>query len=607
MSFTPMTRSCLRLAIIIVGFMAVNFDLAPRLVSMRVDLTEQQLYTLSPGTRQIIQAVTEPTDLYFYFSSQAARDLLVMRSYAVRIEALLREYERVSKGRLRVHVIDPAPFSADEARAVELGLQSAPIGRAGAAVFFGLAMVDAQARQASIGFFALEQQVFLEYDISRTLQALTRTARPMIGLMSSLPLAGGFDAQSGRNRQPWRIMHEINSAFDVREVPPDVDTIDSELKVMMLVHPKRLPKATLRAIDQFVLRGGRLLVFVDPYSEQDRGDDYFGIPSKDKSSDVGPLFKAWGIKLLSDSVLGDGRYGQFVALAQGAEPVWQPTALGLPPASMNAQDVITAGIGSLNLTTVGILSAVPGATTTLTPLLHSSEQAMPFRTARLDHLENPDELAKSFKATGERYLIAVRLQGAARSAFMDSPGALTEAQNINVVVVADTDVLSDNLWADVQRQGDQLVTVPWADNAVLVLNALDSLSGSDELISLRSRGLYSRTFTVVEHAQQQARARLREMSAELQGRLDMTKKRLAELAIGRELNMPLTVEQQALFEQFSAEKAGIEQSMRFVARQLDVQVEGLGTTLKLFNIVLVPSLLSLAAFVAFLWRRRRRA
>nr|WP_269835581.1 Gldg family protein [Pseudomonas sp. MF7453] len=219
---------------------------------MRVDLTEQQLYTLSPGSRQIIQALKEPTDLYFYFSSQAARDLMVMRSYAVRIDALLREYERVSNGRLRVHIVDPAPFSVDEARAVELGLQSAPIGKAGAAVFFGLAIVDAQARHASIGFFALEQQTFLEYDISRTLQTLAQAERPVIGLMSSLPLAGGFDVQSGRTRQPWRIMQEIDNAFDVREVAPDVDTIDSKLKVLMLVHPKPESEALARVVDTHV-------------------------------------------------------------------------------------------------------------------------------------------------------------------------------------------------------------------------------------------------------------------------------------------------------------------------------------------------------------------
>ncbi|MCK3840318.1 ABC transporter [Pseudomonas sp. W15Feb34] len=604
MSFKSMTRTCLRLVVIIAGFVAVNFELAPRLASMRLDLTEQQLYTLSPGSRQIIQAVVEPTDLYFYFSSQTARDLTVMRSYAVRIQALLREYERVSNGRLRVHMIDPAPFSADEARAVELGLQPAAIGKAGAAVFFGLAIVDAQAHHASIGFFALEQQTFLEYDISRTLQKLTRPARPVIGLLSSLPLAGGFDVQTGRTRQPWRIMQEIDNAFEVREVASDVDAIDSALNVLMLVHPKRLPMATLRAIDQFVLRGGRLLVFVDPYSEQDRGDYYFGIPSKDKSSDLALLFKAWGIKLLPDRMLGDGRYGQFVAMAQGAEPVWQPTALGLSPSAMNEKDVITAGIGSLNLTTAGILSAVPGATTTLTPLLHSSEQAMPYKTALLNHLESPDALSKSFKATGERYLIAVRLQGAARSAFLDSPEALTEAQNINVVVVADTDVLSDNLWADVQQQGDRAVTVPWADNAVLVLNALDSLFGSDALISLRSRGHYSRTFTVVEQLQQQARERYRSMSVELQGKLDEAEKHLAPLAAEQGRDMPLTAEQQTALAQFNAEKAGVEMQMRLVARELTLQVEHLGLLLKALNILAIPLLLSLICFCIFLWRGR---
>lgn len=606
MSFKSATPVCLRLAMIIVGFAAANFELAPRLASMRLDLTERQLYTLSPGSRQIIQAVTQPTDLYFYFSSQAARELVVMRSYALRIESLLREYERVSNGRLRVHIVDPAPFSAEEARAVELGLQSAPIGKAGAAVFFGLAIVDAQEHHASIGFFALEQQAFLEYGISRTLQTLTRTERPVVGLMSSLPLAGGFDVQSGRTRQPWRIMQEIGNAFDVREVAPDVETIDSDLKVLMLVHPKRLPTATLRAIDQFVLRGGRLLVFVDPYSEQDPGDNYFGIPSKDKSSSLSRLFEAWGIKLISGEVLGDARYGQFVETAQGSDPIWQPIALSLPPAAMSQEDAITAGLGNINLSTVGILSAIRGATTTLTPLLYSSDLAMPFKTERLDHLQNPDELAKAFKATGERYLVAARLQGTARSAFDDPPDAAGQAKHINVVVVADTDVLSDNLWVEIQKQGNRQKTVPWADNAVFVMNALDSLSGSDALISLRSRGHYSRTFTVVERLQQTARERYRDMSRELQHKLDTAEERLASLAAGHSLEIPLTAEQKGTLEQFTAEKRSIEQHMRRVAHQLNVHVEQLGVKVKLINIVLMPGVLTFAICGTALWRMGRR-
>ncbi len=604
MFFNPLTRTCLRMAIIVGGFVAVNFELAPRLPTLRLDLTEQQLYTLSSGTRQIIQEVAKPTDLYFYFSNQAARDLPVMRSYGVRIETLLREYERASNGMLRLHIIDPAPFSADETRAQELGLKAAPIGKGGTPVYFGLAIADAADHHASIAFFALEQQGFLEYDISRLVHSLSRAVRPVIGLMSSLPLSGGFNAEVGRKRLPWRIYTEIDKLFDVHELTQDVDSIPGELNVLMLVHPKRLSTATLRGIDQFVLRGGRLLVFVDPYSEQDRGEYYFGIPSKDKSSDLAPLFKAWGIKLMPGDVLGDGRYGQYVSLVHSAEPIWQPTALGLSPEAMNQQDVITAGLGSLNLTTAGVLSALPGATTTLTPLLHSSDQAMLYKTARLDHLEHPDELANAFKADGERYLIAARLQGPASSAFVDPPGAITQAEHINVVVVADTDMLSDNLWTEPQGRGE--VSVPWADNSVLVLNALDSLSGSDALISLRSRGRYSRNFSVVERLQQQAGEHFRDMSRDLQAKLDETEGRLSTLAAGQQNNAPLTAEQQATQAQFRSEKVAIEQEMRQVARQLTVQVERLGTQVKLFNIVLVPLLLSFVFVGAWLWRRRTR-
>jgi ABC-type uncharacterized transport system involved in gliding motility auxiliary subunit len=593
----------LRLSVIMAGFVIVNFELTPRLATMRMDLTEQQLYTLSPGTRQIIHALTGPTDLYFYFSHKAAKDLLVMRSYATRVESLLREYERASNGLLRLHIVDPEPFSANETRAVELDLQAVPIGKGGTPVYFGLAIVDAEGEHARISFLALEQQAFLEYDISRMLQGLSRIKRPTIGLMSSLPLAGGFDVQTGQNRQPWRIMDEIGKLFHVHELAQDVGEIPSELKVLMLVHPKRLPLATLRGIDQFVLRGGRLLVFVDPYSEQDRGDNYFGIPSKDKSSDLAPLFKAWGIKLLRSDVLGDSQYGQYVSLASGAEPIWQPTALSLTSSAINPQDPITAGIDNFNLSTAGILTAVPGASTTLTPLLHSSTQAMPYKTARLDHLEDPKELAKAFKATGERYLIAVHLEGPAHSAFPHPPEAIADTKHINVVVVADTDLLSDNLWTDVQWQGGRQVWVPWADNGVFVLNALDSLSGSDALISLRSRGHYSRTFTVVEDMQQQARQRYQEMSQNLRGRLDENEIRLSTLVAGQNSDISLTPEQQANLEKFTAEKLAIQKEMRHVAREINVQVEQLGEWIKLANIVLIPCVLTVLLLSAVVWRR----
>ncbi|WP_285374161.1 Gldg family protein [Pseudomonas sp. lyk4-TYG-107] len=605
MVFNRFVSTCLWLALIAGLFGLINLDIAPRLSDMRLDLTERSLYTLSAGSRQIIQDLKEPVDLYLYFSSQAAKDIVVLRSYAARVEALLQEYQRVSDERLRLHVIDPVAFSEQEVKATELGLEPLDFGAGTAPVFFGLAMVDGQNHHASIPMFVLNQQSFLEYDVSRLLQSLARPQRPSIGLISTLPLMGGFNSQTRKRQAPWLIAQEIRKVFEVQELAPQTEQIPEDLKVLMLVHPKHLAQSTLRAVDQFVLRGGRLLVFVDPYSEWDRGDQYFGIPSKDKSSDLTPLLKAWGVRLLPGRILGDGEFGQFVLLQQGgAEPVWQPTALKLTSGAINPEDVITAGLGSITLSTSGILNAVQEAKTTLTPLLHSSQQTMLVETSILDHLKDPAELARSFVPSAEAHMIAVRIQGAAESAFVHQPDdkALTHSDQINVVVVADTDLLSNNLWADVESQGEHLAVEPWADNAAFVLNALDSLSGSDALISLRSRGHYSRTFTVIEQLKQQAQTRFRQMNSNLQQALDSTERQLTLLAEGRDPNLPLTAEQKQAVDRFTAEKTSLEQQMREVALQLNTQVERLGKVLRLINIVLVPLLISFLFLSFVLWR-----
>lgn len=604
MVFNRFLSTFLWLAVIAGLFVLINLVLAPRLSDLRLDLTERRLYTLGAGSRQIIQDIKEPVDLYLYFSSQAAKDIVVLRSYAARVEALLQEYQRASHGRLRLHVIDPAAFSEQEVRATALGLEPMDFGARTAPVYFGLAMVDGRDHHVSIPMFVLNQQSFLEYDISRLLQVLSRPQRPSIGLMSTLPLMGGFDSKTRKNLAPWLIAQEIRKVFEVQELAPEAEQIPEDLRVLMLVHPKHLAQSTLRAIDQFVLRGGRLLVFVDPYSERDRGDRYFGIPSKDKSSDLAPLLKAWGVRLSPGRILGDAEYGQFVMLQHVAEPVWQSTALKLSSAAMNSEDVITAGLGSLNLSTSGILNAVQEAKTTLTPLLHSSQQTILVETSVLDHLKDPAELARNFSPSAEGHMIAARIQGPAESAFAHQPDdqALTHSDQVNVVVVADTDMLSDSLWADAEPLGDHLVVEPWADNAAFVLNALDSLSGSDALISLRSRGHYSRTFTVVEQLKRQAQARFRQMNSSLQQALDSTEKQLTLLADGHNPSQPLTAEQQQTVDRFTAEKASLEQQMRQVALQLNTEVERLGKVLRLINIVLVPMLISVLFLSFALWR-----
>ncbi|HEK1766280.1 TPA: GldG family protein [Pseudomonas putida] len=390
---------------------SVNLGLAPHLQQARWDLTEDSLYSISPGTLKIIDTLPEPVELILFFSREQAQALVMLRSYAQRVEMLLREYERRSDGRLKLRVIDPRVYSSEEEQARNFGLQPLPLGPADTSVYFGLVANSASKQWKSLPLLSLDEQNFLEYDISRLIQSLHSTQKVGLGLMSSLPISAGFDPFSGRQRAPWFVIEEIEKAFAVEEISSEATRIPQDLRVLMLVHPKHLSRATLLAIDQFVLRGGRLLVFVDPFSEQDPGDNFFGIPSKDRASNIDPLFKTWGLRLLKGSMVADSEYGQYVNLPHQADPVWQPTAMPLQAGAMNHQDVVTSGLSGVNLTTAGILEPLEGASNRFTPLLHSSDNALALPTSRLVRLPDPAELARDVAKAGKRFTLAARIEG----------------------------------------------------------------------------------------------------------------------------------------------------------------------------------------------------
>ncbi|WP_044463202.1 Gldg family protein [Pseudomonas sp. MRSN 12121] len=574
----------------------LNLGLAPCLQDARWDLTEDQLYSVSQGTLAIIRALPEPVELTLYFSREQAKAAVSLRSYAQRVQALLREYERRSRGRLNLKVVDPAPFSREEEQARSHGLQSLSVAM-DAPMYFGLVASSDKDHWKSLPLFSIDEQNFLEYDISRLLQSLGQPEKPGLGLISTLPVEGDEDPSAPHLRPRWQVMVEIHKAFEVKELSGETQVIPDDLRVLMLVHPKRLSRETLRAIDQFVLRGGRLLVFVDPYSEQDPGESYFGIPSKDKASTLTALLGAWGLRLRSAVVVADDEYGQYVNLPGQPRPVWQPTALTLPGAAMNPQDVVTAGLTGINLSTAGVLEPTHGASTRFTPLLSSSAGAGTLPTSRLDHLTDPAQLASQFETAAQRLALAARIEGPAHSAYVQReharPGELSESAGIHVIAVADTDVLSDSTWIELQHRSGAPLAMPWADNGNFVLNALDNLSGSDELIGLRSRGHFSRTFGLVEQMQGQARARLHRMNAELQGRLDETDRQLARLQRENQSNDQLSAEQQATMMRFTEERQAIEAQMRRTARASNLEIERLGEWLKAVNIALVPLLIGL--------------
>lgn len=601
------------LLLIALAFLVFNIFSGVAFTNARLDLTEQKLYTLSEGTRSILEGLEEPIELQFFYSDAAVRDLVTLRNYARRVEELLRAYERAADGRLRLQVIDPQPFSEEEDRAAELGLQAVPLDSGGDKVYFGLAGTNREGNVHTIPFFPLDQEEFLEYEISRLVQNLASAKMPVVGILSGLQIDGGFDLRTQQMTPPWMVLENIRQLFHIESLSQNVDLIPEHVSVLMLVHPKQLPEQTLYAIDQFVLRGGKLLAFVDPYSEADMGMSMGpGGFSEDRASELDTLFKAWGLRMAPGQIVADASFAMSVGLGRERRSVRHPAWLSLPRHALDGEDVTTASLENVILASAGFLEPLENARTTFTPLLRSSGYAMPVEAARLDTLQNPEELMRGLEPTGEHYTLAARIQGPAQTAYPDGiegrEEGLKESANINVIVVADTDLLSDRMWVQVQEFFGQRFPQPWADNGSFVVNAVDNLSGSDALINVRSRGRFARPFVLVEDLRRQAENRFREKEEVLQNRLAETEAQLAELQNSDpEQPLELTAEQQAALQKFMQEKLRIRKELREVRYQLNADIEALGRTLKFFNIALVPLVLTLLVLSLALWRRRRMA
>lgn len=601
------------LALAFVALVAIN---AIVFRGWRVDLTENALYTLSPGTVHIIEKIEEPIHLYFYFSEDAAGDLPQLRTYAQRVRELLEEIAARSNGKIVLEVIDPQPFSDAEDRASAYGLQSVPVGSSGKTLFFGLVGTNATDGQTIVPFFQPNKESFLEYDIAKLISTLSNDTRSVVAVYSSLPMAPGYDASTGQASEGWVIDNELNQLFEVRRLQSPITDIAPDVDALVLVHPKNLSDDSLYAIDQYVLRGGKLLAFVDPYSEADVGAGAGGSDPTamfaPHSSDLGKLFAAWGVQYDPGKVVFDSRYALQVQSPGSTQPERHLGVLGLSQEAMNQHDVVSAQIESLNLSTTGYISLSEGSTLNLEPLLQSSADAAPASVDKVRFLPDLAKLFDGFKATGERYVLAGRISGPLKTAFPDRTGAkhLREGKaDGSIILVADSDLLADRMWVSVQSVLGQRAFNPFAGNGDFVVNAVDNLVGSTDLIAVRTRAGSTRPFDRVEALKRRAEARFRDKERELQAQLLDTEQRLSALQGQQsEGGSPLlSPEQQAELERFQQQKLRIRKELRDVQLGLNQEIESLGMRLKLINMLGMPLLVTLFAIGFWLLRVRRRA
>ncbi len=630
-----MTLTTGTLVVLAALFIALTILSNTLLRGVRLDLTEDNLYTVSAGTENILASIEEPINLYFFFSEDASKNVPVVRTYATRIQELLEEYVLAADGKLILHTIDPEPFSEAEDQATQFGLQAVPVGTSGESLYFGLAGTNALDDVAVIPFFQPDKEAFLEYELSELIYSLANPKKPVIGLLSTLPMeGGGFNPVTQQGQASWVITEQLNQLFEVRSLSQDVTAIDEDMDVLMLVHPKGLSEQTLYAIDQFVLGGGKALIFIDPHADAEQVNPNPNNPSAamlaSRASNLTQLLEPWGVTLADAVVVGDRRYALSVSMGPNQPAVPHLGILSIDDNGLAQEDVILAELDTINMALTGYLEPKEGTANTLEPLITSSEAAMPIPAERMGLLPDPGQLQQGFEPTGETYILAARLQGMVKSAFPDGPPNnsttegkdaaskdeenppttthLTESKTpINLIVVADTDLLTDRLWVRTQNFFGQRIVTAWANNADFVVNALDNLTGNNDLISIRGQAVSARPFTTIDAIEREANTRFLATEQQLQQELQETERKLGELqtARGDDNTMIFSPEQQAELDRFQQRKLEIREQLRKVRRDMDRDIERVGTVLKVVNIGLIPLLLSVLA-LAVVWIRHRR-
>jgi ABC-type uncharacterized transport system involved in gliding motility auxiliary subunit len=643
MTWSRSTIATVALILAVVLFFALNIASNIFFRSWRLDLTQNGLFTLSQGTVDTLQSIPEPVTLRFFYSDRLAAKYVGLRAYGQRVRDLLQEYVGHSNGKLKLEVVDPEPLTDEEDLAVAEGVTGAPIN--GETLYFGLVGTNMVNGREVIPLFSQDRERYLEYDLTSLVYKLTREKKPKIGIVTNLPLEtglGGMQAALQGRSQPFVIYQQMQETFDLQFLEQDFDRVPADIDVVMIAHPKQLNAKTLYALDQFIMRGGRAFVLLDPLSEIAKQEmDPSGNPSSiatiSSASNIDPLLKSWGVHVDPRYVIGDGKRALSVNTGAGVK-AYLPW-LGLEQEDFNTNDPVIGDLQTLNIGSVGMITPVDGRTTKVTPLIQSTNFAMQIDVGRIQFQPDPDELVDNFIPTGERYTLAARITGPAKTAFPNgpppvsiappttppAPGAATpgplpaqikEAKDVNIILLADSDIFNDQFWVQVQDMAGQRIAQPVAGNNDFVLNALDNLGGSSQLLSLRSRGTSRRPFDLVENMRRSAQAKFSREQKVLEAKVAETEKRLQELQGQRTVaSQPgqakpaevFSPEQNAEIEKFRQQYFSSRRALRDVQRRLSSDIDFLGGALAAINILLVPLTIAGVAIALGVIRRRRKA
>ena len=603
----------------LVVFVSINIILAKIIINKKIDLTQDNLFTLSSNTKNIVKNLNEQIKIQLFFSESLSRDIPQIRDFEKRVRELMISYTKLSSN-IKLETYDPLPFTDLEDLANTYGIQGLQLNQEGERFYFGAVLTNSVDDMVVIPFFEIARERFLEYDITKSIYNLANTEKPVIGLISGLPFIGAVSntANGPSYQNPYYLYENIKEFYEVVNLTENFQNIPDNIDQLLVIHPKNLSDNALYQIDQFVLGGKGAIFFVDPFSEHEKinqapDQQELNIPK----SDLNKLFNTWGVEVQPGMVVGDIINGRKVSLGtpNNEKIVTYVLWLALQGDLLAKEDIITENLDYVFFKSAGSINNLNDSNEIeFIPLISSSENSMLVERFKIQFRADPEALLREFKPENKKYSLGARVKGAFNSSFkkddlaklgVDVNNHKDKSENSNIIIFSDTDLLSDITWLTKQEVFGRDNIIPTADNGRLVMNAIESMSGGENLIGLRGRGVSNRPFLVVENLQKNAELMLKEKEDALKRDLEETEDKLKELKDSSTSEESLTLEQTQTINEFNKKIFNIRKDLREVQRELGESIKKLETKLKIINIWVMP-LLVIIIYYAFKYVSLRR-
>ena len=593
---------------------------------LRMDLTGEKLYTLTKGSKAVLAKLEQDVTLKFYFSSSSAEMPMQLKTYAQQVQNLLKEYELAGKGHVTLEAYDPKPDSDAEEWAQRYGIEPQNVNPFGQPVYFGLVAVCGD-REETLARFSPRTESTLEYDVTRCITRVAWPERPVIGLMTSLPnVLGGrpSNPMMMQRQQPdpgWAAFGELKKDYDVREIATDADKIDDDVKALVVLHAKDLSEKTLFAIDQFVIKGGRLIACVDPLSimdmlssRQQQNPMMMQMGGQDGPSTLGKLFDAWGIQFDTSKLVADLAAATKLNAGNGRAEE-NPAFLSLTGKNMDKKDILVSRLSQVLLPFSGSFSFANKEGIKFEPLIVSSatDACLVDRSGAQFGM---GAMRRDLKPDGVQRTLAARLSGTFKTAFPKGPDSAGGSTNAvpkvtaegkgSVVLFGDSDFLADEFCVRVMNTIFGAIAQPMNDNLLLFSNVIEQYAGREELLGVSSRGPSNRPFTKVDALEAEALKKWQAEQEKFEKELEQTQQRLSALQKQKSGNdrFLFSKEQQEEIAKLRKTQADTRRKLKNVRKELTADIDRLGLTLKVVNICLVPALVILLGLLRGFMRRR---